>query len=1170
VRHSLQVKRDNHKKYLISDIVCFEKFFIPLSLIHSEIMRFVLILVFIFPFLYSSAQVVILSPSPLIADTGSVRVTWKNQIGLSTIEVSSLATFATSNIYSGVSGVYFNIPNLKAGEFYYYRIKDTTQIWSSTKQIEVLDLMNGYGLRNWWNGDNNVTVSGTDVQSWKDVKSNVVASTTSSFPEKGIVLNNSYNTVKFGRSNNIKTILNMASTIALSGGNYTILLCHKTLITNADNFMLGGPPYQGIFTSASGGTYYMGSFYYNGALNFLLLPSAPSPIPYPWMNFTLTKSKIFINSTPQTTNGFTQNIINFTNIAGRTYDGTGFNGYITDIMIFNTELTNAQISKVESYTSHKYSTIPFIGNDLTTSTTSLKLKLPFSPTNTSTKWSTGASNIDSIILPPCTKKAWVKVTSLGRDYSDTIYLFKGLKFNASYSICSGDSVVLDTKYNKSDATFVWSNGKVDSFITINKPGTYFCKLVYQSTCTLYSDTVNLQVDSFSSKFNLGKDTSLCKDFFYRSTALNIPYQSLVWDNGDTSPILKISSTKTYNILITNSNGCKAIDTVKISVKGVVPTVNFGYKFNCAGAITEMYDSSTALGGSIVNWAWKFSTFDSSYIKNPKVIYKNSGLISVKLGVLSDSGCYGETIKVVSIFQKPKAKFQFANPCALTNSLFSNISSYDIADVENKWTWDIVDTAYNTKHAQMRFALPGIYPAQLSIESKNNCKDTFFTTVEIFPAINVNFDIQNYCITDSILFLDKTPSFSIIASKWYFGDSSSFEYSKNAKHLYKNSGQYSAYLKVTNAIGCTDSIGKKINIISKPSAKITTGDACLAPLIHMSQNSISDLKDTIDKYIWTIDNLRSYSEKNPKIHPVDTGKIKLELQIETKNGCKDTAYKTIKIISKPIASFDISPDYGNAPIEISIKNNSRFANNYLWNLGEGDTSSKFEPNKNFTSNGEFKITLVSSIQNLCSASVSKILILKPSSTDIMLTNLSSNAMTYPSGKMYQQKVRMINLGNNVVTSMDLIINTNHVIPISERWEGILLPSSIIDYTLSTRIPITHPDKEDYLCIEATNVNTNLMDVNLSNNKTCIAINTDLLITTYPGPNDNDLLIVSTKDRTFSYAIIDQRGRVVYKAEDISIKQGSNEIFIPYDLSQKASYFLEVKYEDVKKIIPFVKQ
>ncbi len=91
-----------------------------------------------------------------------------------------------------------------------------------------------------------------------------------------------------------------------------------------------------------------------------------------------------------------------------------------------------------------------------------------------------------------------------------------------------------------------------------------------------------------------------------------------------------------------------------------------------------------------------------------------------------------------------------------------------------------------------------------------------------------------------------------------------------------------------------------------------------------------------------------------------GTYQIRLTVVDANGCTsaNTAVceTTLVIAYRPIADFTSSPLTGCPPLTVSFTNTSAFANAYIWDFGDGSTSTALSPTHTYTTSGEYTVTL----------------------------------------------------------------------------------------------------------------------------------------------------------------------------------------------------------------------
>ena len=88
-------------------------------------------------------------------------------------------------------------------------------------------------------------------------------------------------------------------------------------------------------------------------------------------------------------------------------------------------------------------------------------------------------------------------------------------------------------------------------------------------------------------------------------------------------------------------------------------------------------------------------------------------------------------------------------------------------------------------------------------------------------------------------------------------------------------------------------------------------------------------------------------------------------IANQNGCDSIIQTTITIVPKPIADFEVKNTALSCEgTQVELLNNSIQGNSYLWNFGDGQTSTAEHPTHVFATSGNYNITLTVD-SNICS-------------------------------------------------------------------------------------------------------------------------------------------------------------------------------------------------------------
>lgn len=238
-----------------------------------------------------------------------------------------------------------------------------------------------------------------------------------------------------------------------------------------------------------------------------------------------------------------------------------------------------------------------------------------------------------------------------------------------------------------------------------------------------SDTCSATIDMFGVIYpNLPQDTSICGftniNLVSNPTGGSGNYDYL-WSNGDTDNTLENATTNVYYIDIQDQTypGCTASDTTIFEMYPN-PEVNFDASPLCQGSLTNFTDLTVLPAGyNVGTWLWNFNNQGAtSTDQNPSHQFSGVGTYNVKLSVVTEDGCVGDTTITLFIEPAPYADFSYINACEGQEVLFTNksVGNYD----NSKWYYtNGTDTVFSTD-AGFIFPGTGPYDVNLVIEDAN--------------------------------------------------------------------------------------------------------------------------------------------------------------------------------------------------------------------------------------------------------------------------------------------------------------------------------------------------------------------------------------------------------------------------------------------------------------------
>ncbi len=397
--------------------------------------------------------------------------------------------------------------------------------------------------------------------------------------------------------------------------------------------------------------------------------------------------------------------------------------------------------------------------------------------------------------------------------------------------------------------------------------------------------------------------------------------------------------------------------------------------NTSGCVPLVVNfTNTSTGGPFTSYLWDFGNGSTATIANPGVIYSSPGTYTVSLMLSGPGGTDTRTVVgYITVYRAPDALINASATagCIPTTIAFSDGSTAYPGPITNL-IWDfgdgMTDLTSNPTHV---YNAPGSYNVLLSVVDNNGCAGTVSTptTITVLPPITANFSASptSGCGAPlQVTFTDASTGPGPFTYIWDFGDGSPFGNVANPTHTYLANGVYSVTLKITNASGC-------ISVLTLPDlvtvSPIDAGFTAL-PLQGCVGSAVSFQDTSIGfptGWAWDFGDGGTSSAANPSHVYAAPGTYNVQLSVMRAPGCVDIELKNsyIQVLPSPTAAFSATGNTGcAAPLPVTFIQNSTGAVSYLWDFGDGNTSTLPAPTHIYGSPGNYTVTLVATAANGC--------------------------------------------------------------------------------------------------------------------------------------------------------------------------------------------------------------
>jgi len=238
-----------------------------------------------------------------------------------------------------------------------------------------------------------------------------------------------------------------------------------------------------------------------------------------------------------------------------------------------------------------------------------------------------------------------------------------------------------------------------------------------------------------------------------------------------------------------------------------------------------------------------------------------------------------------------------------------------------------------------------------------------------------------CAPSTVTFINNSTG-SPSSYSWNFGDGTPNSNAKDPQHPFLNAGTYTVTLTV-NYGGTISTHSETITVINPPVFTFTklNDSVCPGGSVSFLPSVTSPSIGAVQSYLWDFGDGGSSSSTNPTYQymnvPNQPVRYTISLTVTDTNGCssKDTISNYIYVKPKPIVDFSVDKSYfclPNIPAMVTFSDSTTVTTNniYLWNFGDGGTSTQKNPTHGYQAVGNYSVSLTVTSSEGCSNTLSK--------------------------------------------------------------------------------------------------------------------------------------------------------------------------------------------------------
>jgi PKD repeat protein len=199
--------------------------------------------------------------------------------------------------------------------------------------------------------------------------------------------------------------------------------------------------------------------------------------------------------------------------------------------------------------------------------------------------------------------------------------------------------------------------------------------------------------------------------------------------------------------------------------------------------------------------------------------------------------------------------------------------------------------------------------------------------------------------------------------WDFGDGGT-SFQEDPSHQYDDKGNFTVTLVATDDDGASGLVSMEVSLVNvAPSAGfIFDPDEGTVGVDVRFMDRSSDPEGKELEYLWFFDDEGTSTERNPLHVFGSSGTKTVRLTVTDDEGESNTITREIMVFprSRPVADFSFSPDSGTIDDVFYFVDESVDDDGYIvswsWDFGDGDDSSRKEPDHQFSDKGVRFVTL----------------------------------------------------------------------------------------------------------------------------------------------------------------------------------------------------------------------
>jgi gliding motility-associated-like protein len=448
-----------------------------------------------------------------------------------------------------------------------------------------------------------------------------------------------------------------------------------------------------------------------------------------------------------------------------------------------------------------------------------------------------------------------------------------------------------------------------------------------------------------------------------------------WDMGDGNTSTATNPSNNYatsgpftvRLITTSSAGC--IDTITKLNAVRLNNIQARITAPATACINSPVNFQNSGDSTPVSSTWFFGDATSSSNINPVKSYTAAGTYTVRV-INQYNSCIDSATHIITVKPAPAAAFTSNDSISCRAPHTVNFQNQSTGAAS--WNWNFGDGGSSTQqNPSHTYTALGAYTVRLIVTNNFGCTDTLIKTNFVRlekPVFNPLITPTEGCRMLNVNFNANSTAVDGIAQWfWDFGNGNTSS-SPNTSAVF-DSGTYNIKLRVVTVQGCVDSVvlfsGVKVGTPPLADFSANPNNVCA-----FTPTQFTDLSTgNPDEWFWIFGDGNTSNQRNP-IHTYQIPGTYTVTLTAYNNRCANTITRTAYItVLPPVAQFTSTVSCSISKQRVQFTDQSVGATTWLWNFGDGNTSTLQNPVHNYSSLGTFTITLTVT-NGACSNSISR--------------------------------------------------------------------------------------------------------------------------------------------------------------------------------------------------------